>query len=148
MSARQAALTELRDRLQRITAGNGFSTDAGQLVILGENPVLGPDDPAQAIVMVVAEDEPSFQGENIVITLPVRVAVVVKADASDPFGTIEAVLADVKTAVETDHDLGGRLIKRGLTRGPTTPLPKEDGSEFVGASIEYRLMYAEGWGTP
>ncbi len=148
MSVREDAISELRTRLEEILTTNGFNTDAGQLVMLAEQPVFGPDDPEALLSILVGSDEPGFQGENTVIDLPVEVQAIVKASVTDPWVTVEAVIADIKTAVETDHDFGGVLLRRGLVRGPTRPFDREAGSEFVGAGIEYRLMYNERWGAP
>jgi hypothetical protein len=140
------ALAELRTRLQQITVANGFNTDAGDLVFLGERPALGPDDPAAAVAIVVGPDEPTFQGPKIILVLPVQVEAHVREDVADPWLQVEAVIEDIKTAVELDHDLGGRV--NDLRRGSVTPLDREDGSTTVGAGIEYRLVIAEQWGTP
>lgn len=145
---RRAALTTLRTRLRGITKLAGYNTDVGKLVFLAEEPVLGPDDPEAALAIVVGTDEPGFQGEHVVVRLPVEVQAVVKVAASDPWMTIEAILEDVYKAVETDHNLGGALLARGLERGSTRPLDREPGSEYVGAGVEYRLLYKQLWGTP
>ena len=73
---------------------------------------------------------------------------VVKADTESPWSTVEAIVADIKKAIETDQDLAGTLLPRGLTRGKTRPFDRESGGEFVGAGVEYRLLYAEEWGAP
>jgi hypothetical protein len=149
LSARKDALTELRTRLEGITVVNGFTTNAGQQLFIGERPVLGPDDPAASIVMVVGTDQPApNQGENVVYILPVKVQLLVRADVATPWDVIEDVIADVKKAVETDHDLAGTTVRRGLERGPTEALDRESGSEFVGVTMEYKLTMAEKWGTP
>ena len=148
MSVRSLALAELRTRLATIRVTNGFDTDAGQAVFLGEAPVAGPGDPDASLAIVVLADSPGYQGEKVVVDLPVAIEVIVKADTSDPWTTVEEIIGDVKTAVETDHDLGGILIKRGLERGIVTPNDREVGSEYVGARVEYNLKMAEAWGAP
>jgi hypothetical protein len=135
-------------RLEMIRKDNGYQTDAGSRIYIGENPVLGEADPEASLAVVVKETEVGHQGERVVETLPVEVQAIVRADASDPRATTEAVIADIKTAVEKDHDLNHTLIRRGLERGKTRPFPREDGSQYVGATVEYRLMYAEDWGRP
>ena len=147
-SVREAALGELRDRLEAILVANGFGTDAGALIFLGESPTLGPDDPTAAIAMEVQEDIPSFQGEHVVVTVPVDIQAIVKADADEPWMTVEAIVTDIKTAVEVDRDLAGTLIARGLMRGTVRPLDREAGSQYVGAAVQYRLLMKESWGAP
>ncbi len=148
MSVRQAAIAELRTRLETILTASEFATDAGQLVLLGEHPMLGPADPEASIAIIVQEDEPGYQGENVTVVVPVDVQAIVKADAVDPWMTVEAVIGDIKKAVETDHDLGGNLVSRGLERGPTAPLDREEGATFVGTAVTYRLVMIEKWGAP
>jgi hypothetical protein len=148
VSKRALALAELRTRLQGIAIADGYETDAGQLVFLAETPVLGPEDPTSAVAIVVGADEPGFQGEHIVVRLPVQVQALAKADADDPWITVEAIIGDIKKAVETDRDLGGVLLKRGLERGQTVPMERAEGSTYVGAGVEYRLVLAELWGAP
>lgn len=149
MSSRSLALAEMRTRLKTIRRINGFNTDAGQEVFLGEAPVLGADDPTEVLALVVGADTPGFQGEAVVVSLPVEVQINVKIEAlADPWMTLEAAIEDVKKAIETDHELGGKLIRRGLERGPTRPFDREAGSLFVGAGIEYTLKFGESWGAP
>lgn len=148
MSTRQDALVELRDRLQQVRVANGYATEAGQLVLLGEQPTLGESDPAAVLAIVVGADEPGPQAARVVIRLPVQVQALVRADTEDPWLTIEEILGDIKRAVEQDHDLDGTLLPRGLERGATTTLEREAGSAYVGAGVEYRLAYAEDWGNP
>lgn len=147
-STRKSALDEILARLAAIRITNGYNTDAGARLFIGEQPVLGPSDPEASIAVVVREDEAGYQGENVVVRLPVAIQAIVKADAADPFSTVEDIIEDIKRAVETDHDLGGRLVRRGLERGSTQPLDRESGSEFIGAEVQYRLIYAEQWGAP
>jgi len=147
-SNRQNAIGELQARLSTILVANGFSTNAGAMVLIGEVPVFGPDDPIHALSIQPGADEVTFKGEQAFVKLPVKVAVMAKANLSDVWSTIEDVIADVKRAVETDHDLSKHVVPRGFTRGPTTPLERQDGSEFIGVEIEYRLEFPEVWGDP
>ena len=148
MSRRQEILAKFVERLERILVANGFQTDVGQLVFIGERPVLGPDDPTASLDVVVSADEPGYQGENVFVTLPVTVHAMVKSDWVTPWQTVEAVIADIKTAIETDHDLDGLLIPRGLERGPIVPRDREAGDTIVGAGVQYSLKYVEQWGAP
>lgn len=148
MSGRLAILTELRTRLRRISTANGFHTEAGLLVLLGEQPTLGPDDPDAAIAIMVSADEPGYQGEHVVTRLPIEVQALAKADLDQVWVTIEEVIEDIKKAVETDHTLGDRLLSRGLERGSTRPLDREESSTTIGAAVEYRLLFKELWGAP
>ena len=154
MSTRSDAIAELKSRVETILVANGFSTNAGQRVYLGEAPVASPGDPDASLALVVGEDDPGFQGEHVVVDLPVDIQVIVKADTSDPWTTVEEIIGDVKTAVETDHELAtvakpnGTLIHRGLERGRVAPFDRDSGSEYVGAAIRYNLKMAETWGAP
>lgn len=149
MSQRQDILEAVKARLAGISLITGYQTDAGQLIFLGEAPVLGPDDPDAAIAIVVGSDEIKYQGENAHVTLPIDVQAIAKvADHNAPWETVEAIISDIKTSMEVDHNLGGLVIARGLTRGPTRPLEREAGSTTAGAGIEYRFEFSEGWGTP
>jgi len=148
MSNRQAALAALRTRLEQILVANDFQTDAGKRVFFAEAPTLGPDDEPAAIAIFPQEDQPGYQGEQVAIVLPVRVEANVRADSENPGATVEAVIADIKKAVELDHDLGRTVSQRGLERGTTAPFDREEGSAFVGAAVTYLLRFPEVWGRP
>lgn len=147
-SRRQLLLAAIVARVQAVQTASGFQTDAGQLVFFGETPELGPDDPNEAIAVVVGDEEPKYQGANLLIRLPVSIQAVAKADLEAPWLAIEAVIADIKTAVElADRKLGG-LIPQPLERGPVRTMPRAKGSTTVGVSVQYLATYVEGWGTP
>lgn len=149
MSTRQAILTELLNRVSAIRVANGYATDAGATVLFGEAPMLGPDDPTSAIALVVGDDQidpTSSLGDDILTLLPVEIAAIAKADVANPWVTVEAVIADIKRAVETaDRGLGG-LLTRGLQRGRTRSLDREPGATSIGAAIPYSATYLDAWG--
>lgn len=149
MSKRQDILAELLTRLEQITTDNGFQTDAGNTVFIGLVPALGPDDPTTALAVILdADANPGHQGENIVIRLPLKIHALIQVNTENPYERVEAILADIKKAIETDHNLSGILSPRGLERGVTQCAYREQGSEFGGGYVEYRLVFLEQWGNP
>jgi len=149
MSRRQDVITAFAARLSNITQANGYQTDAGALVLVGQAPVLSDGDPDQALALVIGPDVSGYQGENVQTSIPLTVHALVRAeDITQPYLDAEAVIADIKKAVETDHDLGGLLKPRGLTRGVTTAAVREPSSSFVAASVDYNVEFAEKWGAP
>lgn len=154
-SRRQLILAALRTRLEVISTSNGFNTNAGQRVYVGEVPSLGPHDLEQAIVMLPKEDIiGTLQAGKFSITLPVDIVALAKATITDAWVTVEQLLADIKTAVELDdRSLGGLLVggnnnPEGLLRGTTEPFERPSGSDWVGVSITYAGHYRESWGRP
>jgi hypothetical protein len=148
MSNRSEILEIVKTRLQAIRLGSGYATDAGATVFMGEAPSLGPDDPTTAIAIVIGDDEPRYQGEQILIRLPLTIAALAQANLDDPWGSIEAILGDIKQAMEVKDRRMGRALKSPLTRGSTRTLAREPGSTTVGIGITYLIDYAECWGTP
>jgi hypothetical protein len=147
ISQRATLLTAFVTRLAAITVANGYHTDAGLALYVGETPALGPDDPTEAIALVLDDDQPATAGAGLLIELPVMVHAVVRADREDVWLRVERIIADIKAAIETDDDrrLGGALTGP-MTRGPVRAVPREDGSLALGASVEYRLPFKEAWG--
>ncbi len=146
-TVRQAILAAFLAAVREITIAHGFATDAGDKVFLGETAQLGEDDPDQAIALVVDDDEARSPG-YVFVTLPIVVQALAKADLDEPWLAVEALLGDLKRAIEqTDRTLGG-LLKSELQRGSTRTLPREPGSTTVGASITYHCEYVEVWGQP
>lgn len=148
MSRRQDIITELTSRLADILITNGYQTDAGALVLVGQTPSLSESDPDQALALVIGPDSVGYQGEDKQITLTVTIHALVRADIATPTTAAEAVLSDIKTAIETDHNLGGLLKPRGLKCAGTVALQREQGSEYIGGSVSYDLEFAETWGAP
>jgi len=147
-SRREHILEELRTRLKVIRTAAGYATDAGETVFMGEAPELGPDDPPQAIAIVVEDETPDHVAENVHSLLPVTIAALAKANLEEPWMTAEAVLADIKRAVElADRTLGGAVRLR-MERGITRTMQREAGSETVGIAIQYRCPIVEKWGDP
>lgn len=145
---RQRILEALKTRIEAIQIVNGFRTDAGGRVFLHEDPQFGEEDPTTAIAIVVGDDEPYWHAEQVAIRLPIEFRALAKADLEEPWKAAEAVLADLKQAIELEDRTLGRLIKPNLERGTTRTIPREVGSEYVGVGITYHSTYTERWGAP
>ena len=145
---RQEILTVLRDRLETIAIAAGYQTDAGENVFLGELPALGEDDPDVALAIVVGDEVPQYQGEQLFVRLPFELHTIAKADLDEPWLTVEQLIADVKRAIEQpDRTLGG-LVRRMIEREAVRTVPREPGSTTVGAMVVYVAPYLEAWGDP
>lgn len=148
-------LTAILERLQAIRAGeeapegNGtFLTSVGDAVHLGVEPKLSKDDP-DALVIAIGDDVPEVPGQQLkaLIDVPVEIQALAAADLDQPWLTVEALLGDIKRALELrDRQFGGLL--RTFTRGPSRTLPREPGSTSVGVGITYQVGYSEVWGKP
>jgi hypothetical protein len=145
---RQLIIEALRDRLKVIEVANGFTTDAGRALFLGETPELGEGDPDAAIAMVIREDDVRYQGMNLMIGLPVSIQALVKVSLDQPYLLIEALLGDIKRAVELEDRTLGGLVKRQIQRGVTRTMEREPGSTTAGVSILYVCPYTEVFGDP
>lgn len=147
-SRREHILETLRERVRVIRRAAGYASDAGETVFMGEAPELGEDDPEQAIAIIVEDEAPGHVGENVQSLLPVTIAALAKADLDEPWMSAEAVLADIKRAVElADRTLGGAVRDR-MQRGITRTLQREPGSVTVGIAIQYLCPIVEKWGNP
>ena len=153
VTARMRILQAFIDRLEEISVDNGYATDAGQTLFLGERPMLGPDD-GPAIALVVDEDEPNpaqglGDGAGVAVTIEWTVSVValISGVIEAPWLTIERVIGDIKRAMELDdRTLGGEVS--GFSRGAVRPLEREEGSTVVGGVVDYLVLYSETWGKP
>lgn len=158
-SKRQAALVDLVTRLEFITKAKGYNTDAGEHIFLGEAPTFGEDDPPEALAVLVGEDSPLTSGGVIRTRTPIEIWAVVPAGIEQPLLAVEAIIADIKEAVEIEADgsvdrfLGtvdddGRpygTLPKGLERGSIKSLRRQEGSTFVGAAVEYIAHFEEHW---
>lgn len=149
---RRLILEALVARVEAIKEANGFETDAGESVHLGETPALGDDDPDQAISMVPGADEPKWSqhGKGFQIGLPIAFHAVAKAslEPKQAFWLIESLIGDIKRAVELEDRTLGGLLAWPMERGSVEGLPREPGSLTVGAAVNYTVIFKEGWGNP
>jgi len=155
-SKRQRILEDVLRRLAFITEANGYSSDLGESVLMGEDPKLGPDDPA-AIVVEVAPDQGTMSGPRILAAIPIQVQAIVLASAYEsPMLAAEAIIRDIVVALEIDkgeakanlsHALDGTSAK-GFVYSGTGWLTRQAGSEFVGAFVSYVANMERLWGDP
>lgn len=154
-SRRQSILAEAQRRLALILTAGGFQTDAGATVFLGERGVLGDDDGDSAIALVPGDEDLEDNASvgaaagTVVVGLRLQVeALALRTASRGAQATIEALIADIKTAMEaTPLDFGGLLL-RSLQRLPTRALPRQQGSQTVGAAVGYAVWYLEVLGDP
>lgn len=143
---RQLILEAFKSRLEAITAVDGFQTNAGDAVFLGESVVIGPEADT-AIAVVVGDEESRYVGANVFSVLPIEIHAFARADLDEPWLAAEAVLADIKRAIEIeDRTLGG--VSRRIERRGTRAIDREPGATVVGISIGYEAAYVEAWGNP
>lgn len=148
LSRRHQFLVALRERLKTIRVSAGFNTDAGAHLFFGFTPDMGSDDPETAIAILVGEDSPGWQREKVFYTLPIEIHAMAKAEIADPWMAVEALIQDIKRAIEqSDRTFGGVLVNH-LERGGTRAIDREPGALFVGATVTYEAPLAETWGTP
>lgn|SRR6185295_4965782 len=147
-SRRQAIVSFALERLGGIQVADGYATDAGSLVFAGAVPVLGPDDPAVALAVVLGTDETAWQGEHVELRLPIRISALAKGVSVDAWLAVEAVVGDIKRALETADRTWGKLVMWQILRGSTETFPQEPGSGQVGATVTYTAHYKERWGHP
>lgn len=152
-SRREQIIAWVVDALEGISTDNNFRTDAGASLYVGVTPDLSAEsesgDPEAAIALVIGDDDPRQQGGKLQISLPFKVCCLARANSTvDAWQAVEALLADVKEAIEVDDRTLGGLITHGLTRGSTRTADREPGSKAVGAEIEYMAVYPEAWGEP
>jgi len=157
-SRRMAALEDLLARLAFIQTVKGYNTNAGAQIFEGEAPRFGsPEDQPAALAVFVGDDSPEMQGGTLRTRVPIEIWACVNVGFNSPLLLVEAVIADIRIAVEiekdgaTDRALGvfnggPATMPTGLDRGPTRALRREQGSEFVGASVEYVARFETRWG--
>lgn len=142
-------LQELVDRLEQILVENGFNTDAGEDVGLG---VRSFDDLAEGEIVVGVyrgKTTVSDAGQpRLAITLPVIVEAHY-APASDPAGSIENLVGDLKKACMLDHDrtLGG-LATGFLKLVSDEVFYPAPGSSIASARLTFTASIRESYGNP
>lgn len=148
---RAQILTAILARLATIRRVNGFATDAGGAVLVGEI-AIGPDDADCAIAVVPGETGPLGDRtiNKVAETLPIVIAALARVlsytDYAAAWLRAEAVLADIKQAVEIEDRTLGGLIPLDLRRGSTVTLERSEGSDTLGVAITYEAPYYTAWG--
>jgi hypothetical protein len=148
VTKRALILAAFSARLMAIEAGDDFSTDAGQKLFIGEGVELGEDDPDAALAIVPSADDPTWQMKALGIKWPIRVQALVKANLDDPTSATEAVIGDIKRAIELEDRTFGGLLSQPLERVSTRSVERQPGSDTVGAEVVYIATYKEMWGAP
>ena len=151
MTTRLQVLNALTERLAQVLVANGYTTDAGQLVVLGEAGELGENDPDAALAIVPGDDRQKTQAGSVgtaFVEWPIQIVALGKADIDQPWVAIENAVGDIKRAIEAgDRRLEG-LLKSDLQRGSTRVVSRQPGSLTIGASVTYVATIAEPWGQP
>lgn len=147
-SKRQRLLEAIRAQLQAIDGAGTFETRAGENIELGFLPDFGEDDADIGIAIIPVDDAQGFQGEHVVIGLPIEIHALAKASLAAPWIAAEQVLGDIKRAVEISDRTYGRLAKGHVKRGTTRTAGREPGSATVGIVITYIANMTESWGAP
>jgi len=149
---RRLILEAIGARLAEISQANGYETDAGARIYIGEAPDLGEDDPDAALAILPGDEEPRWQGENVSVIWPITIAAIAKATIDGSYLVVEAVIGDIKRAIEQPdrrlHVNGIPLLNHYLERGAVRGLEREPEHQSVGATITYDARFTEGWGTP
>lgn len=150
-SRREQIIAALVERAQAITRFDGFNTDAGKSLVVGESVALGPDDPDTVLVLLIGDDDvATWQAGKVFYRLPFRFQVISKAGREETWRDVEQLLQDVKRAIEQsdDRQLGGLLNYPGLERQPARVLRREPGAVDVGVELVYMAPLQETWGNP
>lgn len=148
-SRRQRIIESIIGRLEAINGEGNFQTNAGVAAFFkGYRPTLGDADPDFAIALTIGTDRLQWQGNKMLIDLPIEISALAKVDKEDAFASIEALIADIKRAMELDDTTLDGLLRDDLEREPTTTFDRRGGAPDEGAVLVYVAPYAEAWGAP
>src|SRR5690606_19313155 len=95
------------DRLETIRKADGFATDAGLAVMVGDI-AIGPDDADVAVAVVPGEVQPLAQRTvgKVAEVFPITIAALARVeswrDTADAWMRAEDVLGDIHEAIETE----------------------------------------------
>lgn len=149
-SVREQVADALMERVLEIQKVNGFNTDAGVTVVLGQKVRPGESDPDTVLqVTVGVETVATWQAGKVFYKIPYVFEVISRAGRAESWRDAERLLQDVKRAVELpDTTLDGLLEHPGLERSPARTLERDPGAEDVGIEITYFACVQESWGSP
>lgn len=154
-SRRQLTLAALATLLEEITVANGFNTDAGEMVHLGQDVELGENDPGPAILVISGIEKFDPAATKLYSAWPISiraVAGVVDNDFDEAWTIAELVVADIEKAVETaDRTLGGLINwngAHGLILDSIQTVERDAGSSVVAVDVVYIARLQRTWGDP
>lgn len=149
-SVREQVADAVIARVREIQRINGFNTDAGLAVVLGQRVAPSESDPDTVLqVMVGSDTNATWQSGKVFYRIPFEFQVISRAGRAESWREAERLLQDVKRAIELpDTKLGGLLDHPGLERIPARTLEREPGAEDVGIEITYLAPVQESWGNP
>lgn len=151
-SRRLYILEALARKLEAITITNGFSTDAGLRVVLGQDIDLAESDPDAAIAIVPGAERFASSQTKLYSEWPISIRAVVKADLDQPWLTAEQIIADIETAVEVSDRTLGDLINwngdHGLILDSIASFERAPGSSVVGMEALFIAKIQRSWGDP
>jgi hypothetical protein len=137
------AVLELARLLGRISTANGFSTDAGFLVLTEES-LNRVDDDAMLLEVLDPEESAEYQScAKRIGVLRIIVKVTVPAELPTARQTIRRVLADCRQALaDTEqHDFPAGITK--LEIGGRRINPREDGSAWLEGELDIAVTIQE-----
>jgi hypothetical protein len=148
-SRRRRVVEWFLDHLADISVENGFRTDAGLTLVVGQIPTLSTEkgDAAIAIAVLIGEDEVRQVGNKFFLVLPIDVHILRVGLSPSAWLDVEDGLADIKQSVEQDPYMDG-LLSDAFSRGTTATHEREAGSTNIGARIRYLVPQTEAWGQP
>ncbi len=151
-SRRLYILEALAETLEQITLINGFNTDAGLKVELGQDLDLAEADPDAAIVIVPGAERFDPTQTKLYSEWPLAIRAVVKADLDQPWVTAEMIIADIERAVEVADRTFGDLVNfngaHGLILDSIASFERAPGSSVVGMEALFIAKLQRSWGDP
>ena len=151
-SRRLYILEALAQKLEQITLTNGFNTDAGLKVELGQDLDLGESDPDAAIAIVPGAERFSSSQTKLYSEWPIAIRAVVKADLDQPWLTAEQIIADIERAVEVGDRTFGDLVNwngdHGLILDSIASFERAPGSSVIGMEALFIAKLQRSWGDP
>lgn len=147
-TTRARILEAMRVRLAGIRRVNGYATDAGDRLSIGAVFFGADDDLALALIPGDSKKVGSRQLRKKARTLELQIVAMAATDDRDAWMRVEALIGDIKRAVETDDAELGGLLTSPLEDGEELALSSGEGGESFGTSVFYIATYIEGWGHP
>lgn len=154
-SRRQLVLAALATLLEEVSVANGFNTDAGAMVRLGQELELGDNDPDSAILIVSGiETFNQPQDRKLFSQWPLSIRAVVKVadDIDDAWMAAELIVADIEKAIEVADPTFGGLVNyngnHGLILQSIETVERDAGSPVVGIDVVFIAKLQRTWGDP